>query len=97
MELTLYKKQVMIKKESRFIMCQFCNKFWKILPDYERHIMSEKINDDGFKVITSTKLGKLKNIKLAVSSTHLDTHETKIFDWKFCPVCGNELSEEANK
>lgn len=79
-------------------MCQFCNKFWKILPDYERHIMSEKINDDdGFKVITSTKLGKLKNIKLAVSSTHLDTHETKIFDWKFCPVCGNELPEEAHK
>jgi len=74
-------------------MCHFCSKFWKVLPDYERHIMSET-NDNGYKVVTSTKLGELKNIKLAVSSTHWDSNKMMIFDWKFCPVCGDKLPEE---
>lgn len=77
-------------------MCDFCSKFWKVLPDYERYIMSET-SDNGYKVITSTKLSELKNIKLAISSTHWDSNRMRIFDWKFCPVCGDELPEEAHK
>ena len=52
-------------------------------------------NDNGYKVVTSTKLGELKNIKLAISSTHWDSNKMMIFDWKFCPVCGDELSKDA--
>lgn len=41
------------------------------------------------------KHGELKNIKLAISSTHWDSNKMMIFDWKFCTVCGDELPKDA--
>ena len=74
-------------------MCEFCSKYWKTLPDYERHIISET-DDRGYTVVSYTRIGDIENIKFSVKSEHWDTERVKVFNWKFCLVCGKEPGKE---
>lgn len=72
-------------------MCDFCDKFWKILPSYERSI--RVVQDDHY--ICYMPIKELDKISFIVSDNHakdgLGTTQHRSFDWKFCPVCSKLL------
>lgn len=72
-------------------MCGFCDKFWRILPDYTRDICVKQ--DKNYTCYVPFK--ELEDVSFVVSDNHAKegkgSTQYHVYEWKFCPVCSKLL------